>query len=379
MDKLLQISTVFVLLFLFGEAVNPRLLRDRSPNGDTTSDSQSQYDDLVARFAELENELQSARDTINEMSRTMRFNERRIDELSESDDQVTRTISAIEERLGNGCRCTGNPGSGGNQADRSEDLDGWVSTVSRDKIRSLRRNFTRPDAGDRNRQEKDEEEEENIIAMGRAFASLMTRQVVDIKTELEESAVIQTTRRPQSESEVRPRPGKQRPAGFPFRRQRREVIEASVYEDIEDTFVDLVRSNKKCAFSAIRTQPLFGGGDPQVVTFQKTQANKGKSFEGDNGVFRASVPGIYYFSYTMRTYDHKHIGVALMLNSDPVVAMTTDASDRKVMQTQSAMLHLVEGDEVWLLIGPSEHFALYGNDFNYNTFNGILLYPNYIK
>ncbi|XP_070567328.1 complement C1q tumor necrosis factor-related protein 4-like [Ptychodera flava] len=134
----------------------------------------------------------------------------------------------------------------------------------------------------------------------------------------------------------------------------------------------------KSSFSAIRTQPLLGNKVvPQVVTFQQWQATKGDDFNADAGVFSVSIPGIYYFSFTMRTYDNKYIGVTLVVNDAPVVAMTTDSSDRKVMQTQSAMVHLASGDQVWLMMGPSEHFALYGNNNKYTTFNGHLLYPDY--
>ncbi|XP_070567327.1 complement C1q tumor necrosis factor-related protein 4-like [Ptychodera flava] len=106
---------------------------------------------------------------------------------------------------------------------------------------------------------------------------------------------------------------------------------------------------------------------------------KGEGFNAETGVFVTPIPGIYYFSFTMRTYDHKYIGLSLMLNEEPVISMMTDASDRKVMQTQSAMLHLKRGDRVWLLLGPSEHFALYGNIMNnYTTFNGHLIYPDHV-
>ncbi|XP_077987907.1 uncharacterized protein LOC144442434 [Glandiceps talaboti] len=140
-----------------------------------------------------------------------------------------------------------------------------------------------------------------------------------------------------------------------------------------DMATDLASS--KCAFSVARSKSLLGNNlSPQNITFDFKLANKGKYFDMRSGVFTCQIPGIYYFSFTMRSYDNKTIGVTLLKNGEAQVSMSTDPSERKVMQTQSVMLQLDEADQVWLQLGPHVNFAIYSNDYHYATFNGIILY-----
>jgi len=330
--------------------------------------------------------LDSALATINRLSQSLAT-------LEERDAEQTRLLSSVEERLGEGCTCGGSEGrdNSGPPSERNN-MDGWVGQLDRDAVREMRQSFNRRPSADKNAGEEDTEDDSDneveinpgvLDAIGKTFADMMAPRVIEKAGRSGVSIV-----RSQGVNKTEPSaPEESRPSRFPFHtdgkqltvRNKREITENDVYTQIEDTFTDLVKSNKKCAFSAIRTVPLLGiENTPQAITFQKNMANKGKSFERGKGVFTCKIPGIYYFSYTMRSYDERHIGVALMLNESPVVAVTTDASKRKVMQTQSSQLQLVEGDQVWLLLGPNENFGIYGNDFNYNTFNGYLLYPNYI-
>ncbi|XP_002732149.1 uncharacterized protein LOC100372657 isoform X1 [Saccoglossus kowalevskii] len=150
--------------------------------------------------------------------------------------------------------------------------------------------------------------------------------------------------------------------------------------ELIDEYINLTNQtgSKKCAFSGVRTSVLLGSAESQIITYDELYANKGKDFDIDTGIFTCQVPGIYYFSFTMRSYDNYHIGVTLVKNSSPQVSMITDASDRKVMQSQSVMLDLLIGDRVWLQLGPHKYFAVYSDDKKYITFNGFVLYPNYI-
>ncbi|XP_077987787.1 uncharacterized protein LOC144442345 [Glandiceps talaboti] len=422
MNVKLLIAVVFVLVL--SDAVNSRRVRDRNRGREPTLATvqtnepsyqalSDQYEELSRRFEILQRQLESAISAITQLSGDVSYVRDEINTLNEdvpvllrSDEVQSRTLSDIEDRLSEGCSCNGNGGGRGETGPSQgrNSMDGWVSNLDRDFIHGMRQNINRGPSAGRNADDDEEEEEEAdnevnvdpdvVKALGKAFADMMTPRVVENAGR--NGINIVRSHRPHASDSIAQQPTavanpsvteKETTRGFPFRRQgrsishrhRRELTEDEVYTQMERTFTDLVKSNKKCAFSSIRTQPLLGLSDtPQLITFQKNTANKGKAFERGKGLFTCSIPGIYYFSYTMRSYDHKHIGVALMLNDGAVVAMTTDASDRKVMQTQSAMIQLVEGDQVWLLLGPSEDFGLYGNDFNYNTFNGQLLYPNYI-
>ncbi|XP_077863115.1 uncharacterized protein LOC102802000 [Saccoglossus kowalevskii] len=134
---------------------------------------------------------------------------------------------------------------------------------------------------------------------------------------------------------------------------------------------------RKCAFSAARSTVMLGSLESQVITYDKLMANKGKSFDRNTGIFTAQTPGIYYFSFNVRSYDGKHIGITLMKNEETTTAIATDAGDRKVAQSQSIMLQLEVGDRVWLQLGPHKEYAIYSNSFNYVTFNGFLIYANF--
>nr|XP_006813255.1 PREDICTED: complement C1q tumor necrosis factor-related protein 4-like [Saccoglossus kowalevskii] len=145
--------------------------------------------------------------------------------------------------------------------------------------------------------------------------------------------------------------------------------------NINVTGPDLVK--RKCAFSAARSTVMLGSLESQVITYDKLMANKGKSFDRNTGIFTAQTPGIYYFSFNVRSYDGKHIGITLMKNEETTTAIATDAGDRKVAQSQSIMLQLEVGDRVWLQLGPHKEYAIYSNSFNYVTFNGFLIYANF--
>ncbi|XP_070537776.1 uncharacterized protein [Ptychodera flava] len=162
-----------------------------------------------------------------------------------------------------------------------------------------------------------------------------------------------------------------------IRNQGKNTSQNNVVEQMEQTLRSVSKSKKKMAFSVTMTTPLFGTDKPQVVIFNEVKERIGKGYDAKKGVFRCIVPGIYYFSYTICSYYNRSIAVTLVHNDMPVVATSMDASTIKVMQSQSVVLSLLKGDEVWIMMGASENYAIYGrNDhIHYNIFNGVLLYP----
>ncbi|XP_070540145.1 complement C1q tumor necrosis factor-related protein 6-like [Ptychodera flava] len=139
--------------------------------------------------------------------------------------------------------------------------------------------------------------------------------------------------------------------------------------------------SKKCAFSGVRTRLMLGdSSQAQIVTYDEQNANKGKDFDIDTGIFTCEVPGIYYFSFTMRSYHSHSIGITLVKNGELAVSMLTDGDPdtRDIMQSQSVMLDLVAEDEVWLQLGPHDDYAVFSSGSKYITFNGFILYPNLV-
>ncbi|XP_002732148.1 uncharacterized protein LOC100372509 [Saccoglossus kowalevskii] len=401
---------------VFAHSIDPRLLRlgSRPTEAPIPRLTNDQLIDMVIelsqRVTNLEDTLSS--DTRNDdIQHTLRIQSAQIDQLQEateviprildSDQRTEQLITELHESVREGCRCDGSgPDSG--TAERGFTDGGWVNNLDRDEIRQITDGFSiRSHAAgrDRNRDDNaidDETGEENSVelspdsinALSRAFAQLITREVEVLgdheSTSLAETEVPTTTQETEEESPAQSKLHRPRPSGlFPFRHSRSlreprlaradEVEEVAV--QLREVFSDLLRASRKSAFCAIRTSPMMGINNvSQVINFQKVQTNKGKQMDRRAGYFNCTLPGIYYFSYTVRSYDDKLIGVVLMLNQDPVVAMTADASSRKVMQSQSVMLPLKKGDLVWLLLGPSEDFGIYGNKYNYITFNGVYLF-----
>ncbi|XP_077987969.1 uncharacterized protein LOC144442481 [Glandiceps talaboti] len=159
--------------------------------------------------------------------------------------------------------------------------------------------------------------------------------------------------------------------------QHRSVEENVIENQMEQMLRTAAKSGKKMVFSVGLTKPLLGHPDnPQTVIFNDLKVKRGKGYDVKKGVFTCLIAGVYYFSFTMRSYNDKHIGVALMLNKEAVVTLTTDAAERQVMQSQSVIIKLAKNDEVWVMLGPNQDYAIDGrSDQSYNIFNGLLLFP----
>ncbi|XP_002734303.1 uncharacterized protein LOC100367568 [Saccoglossus kowalevskii] len=406
------------------QAIDPRLLRREPTEQVPTRDVKITHDELVTnlevftgRFNEMEQRLEDSLIMNVELEKRIQYQESQIIDLDDTIHELSRLKSKLREaernigdlgkRLSEGCSCVGGSNEGVDEnTERGPPDDDWVVNLDREQISNMRADINK-EMAERNRNNAGSLQENRAVNLDnnvlREFSHTLAEMIASRTMEngrneglfrpigddsttsesAEENSMIRTTLA--ASVDGRPRPQKPRPgAGFPFPARhiaKRAVTEEEAVMELENVLVDVLRSaKKKVAFSSIRTEPLMGtDGGAQAIAFQKNQANKGKNFDRSSGMFVCTIPGIYYFSYTMRSYDKMHIGVALMKNDDAVVAMTTDASDRKVMQTQSTMLSLDIGDQVWLLLGPSDNFAIYGNDFNYNTFNGHILYPNYIS
>lgn len=138
---------------------------------------------------------------------------------------------------------------------------------------------------------------------------------------------------------------------------------------------DRVNASRKIAFSAAAIEPQYGvEGVAQAVQFQDVIENIGEDFLVSNHTFVCSVPGWYYFTYSLRTADGKYLGVLLMKNDDYVVGIYTDEDDRNTMETQSTVISLLAGDAVWLRLAPSPDFGLFSDKYRYSTFTGFLLF-----
>ncbi|KAJ6659765.1 hypothetical protein lerEdw1_018481 [Lerista edwardsae] len=131
------------------------------------------------------------------------------------------------------------------------------------------------------------------------------------------------------------------------------------------------------AFSVGRSKPLHSSDYYQHVTFDTEFVNLYKHFNMFTGKFFCYVPGIYFFNLNVHTWNYKETYLHIMQNDREVAILYSQPSERSIMQSQSLMLDLQEGDAVWVRMFKREREnAIYSEESDvYITFNGHLIKP----
>uniref|UniRef100_A0A8C4JBP6 C1q and TNF related 1 n=1 Tax=Dromaius novaehollandiae TaxID=8790 RepID=A0A8C4JBP6_DRONO len=129
------------------------------------------------------------------------------------------------------------------------------------------------------------------------------------------------------------------------------------------------------AFSVGRKKPLHSNDYYQTLIFDTEFVNLYDHFNMFTGKFYCYVPGIYYFSLNVHTWNQKETYLHIMHNGAEVVILYTQVSDRSIMQSQSVMLELQEKDEVWVRLYKGEREnAVFSDEYDtYVTFSGHLI------
>ncbi|XP_073901081.1 complement C1q tumor necrosis factor-related protein 1 isoform X3 [Castor canadensis] len=133
--------------------------------------------------------------------------------------------------------------------------------------------------------------------------------------------------------------------------------------------------NHYAAFSVGRKKPLHSNDYYQTVVFDTEFVNLYSHFNMFTGKFYCYVPGIYFFSLNVHTWNQKETYLHVMRNEEEVVILYAQVSDRSIMQSQSLMLELQEQDEVWVRLFKGEREnAIFSDEFDtYITFSGYLV------
>ncbi|KAK2528352.1 Engase [Columba guinea] len=129
------------------------------------------------------------------------------------------------------------------------------------------------------------------------------------------------------------------------------------------------------AFSVGRKKPLHSNDYYQTLIFDTEFVNLYNHFNMFTGKFYCYVPGIYYFSLNVHTWNQKETYLHIMRNGSEVVILYAQVSDRSIMQSQSVMLELREQDEVWVRLYKGEREnAVFSDKYDtYITFSGHLI------
>lgn len=133
--------------------------------------------------------------------------------------------------------------------------------------------------------------------------------------------------------------------------------------------------NHYAAFSVGRRKPLHSSEYYQTVVFDTEFVNLYGHFSMFAGKFYCYVPGVYFFSLNVHTWNQKETYLHVMRNTEETAILYAQASDRSIMQSQSLMLELREQDEVWVRLfrGEREN-AIFSDEFDtYITFSGYLV------
>ncbi|XP_044103241.1 complement C1q tumor necrosis factor-related protein 1 isoform X2 [Neovison vison] len=133
--------------------------------------------------------------------------------------------------------------------------------------------------------------------------------------------------------------------------------------------------NHYAAFSVGRKKPLHSNDYYQTLIFDTEFVNLYGHFNMFTGRFYCYVPGIYFFSLNVHTWNQKETYLHIMKNAEEVVILYAQVSDRSIMQSQSLMLELRDQDEVWVRLFKGEREnAIFSDEFDtYITFSGYLV------
>ncbi|XP_038599980.1 complement C1q tumor necrosis factor-related protein 3 [Tachyglossus aculeatus] len=109
------------------------------------------------------------------------------------------------------------------------------------------------------------------------------------------------------------------------------------------------------------------------IIFSSVETNIGNFFDVMTGRFGAPVTGVYFFTFSMMKHeDVEEVFVYLMHNGNTVFSLYSyETKGKSDTSSNSAVLKLSKGDEVWLRMGNG---ALHGDHQRFSTFAGFLLF-----
>ncbi|KAG8131189.1 hypothetical protein E2320_017749 [Naja naja] len=172
-------------------------------------------------------------------------------------------------------------------------------------------------------------------------------------------------------------PGLPGPAGIPGNHGNNGNNGSKVTKEIRGTWDPEVSEalkdikEKKVAFMA--SMATHFSNQNSGIIFSSVETNIGNFFDVMTGRFGAPVNGVYFFSFNMMKHeDVEEVYVYLMHNGNTVFSLYSfESKGKSDSSSNSAVLKLAKGDEVWLRMGNG---ALHGDHQRFSTFAGFLLF-----
>ncbi|XP_077870310.1 uncharacterized protein LOC144363577 [Saccoglossus kowalevskii] len=130
----------------------------------------------------------------------------------------------------------------------------------------------------------------------------------------------------------------------------------------------------KSAFTAVRTSDLIGHTDRgKDIEFDTVISNLGGHFDEKSGRFTCAINGTYFFIFHVA--HNRDTQVFLVKNNDRKVSVHGDSGNTtRESYSNSAVLQLIIGDQVWLKLGGMH--SLTSNTERLTSFSGFLLFPD---
>ena len=131
---------------------------------------------------------------------------------------------------------------------------------------------------------------------------------------------------------------------------------------------------RKSAFSVGTSNTITAPAEDYVIAFDHEYANIGDDFDLDRGKFICRINGTYYFVFHVNKWTNsRNCYIKLMKNGNLITAVYEDAGyDYYDGVSNSILLELVAGDEVWLQLHANDE--VYGGLTKMTTFSGWLIY-----
>ncbi|XP_026887677.2 complement C1q tumor necrosis factor-related protein 6 isoform X1 [Electrophorus electricus] len=128
-------------------------------------------------------------------------------------------------------------------------------------------------------------------------------------------------------------------------------------------------------FSVGRRKALHGADSYQALLFDTVFVNSPEHLDMFSGKFHCRVPGVYFFNVNIHTWNFKETYMHIMQQNQERAIVYTQPGERSIMQSQSVMLPVRRGDDVWVRLYKRERDnAVYSDDVDvYITFNGYLV------
>ena len=110
-----------------------------------------------------------------------------------------------------------------------------------------------------------------------------------------------------------------------------------------------------------------------ALPFEIVHTNVGDDFSKTSGRFTCEIPGLYQFSYSIGTYGNNQ-AVQLVKNNVRINAVYKDTEDHFDMISNTAVLQLAAGDQVWLQV-VSKGLGIVSSNALFTSFSGINIEP----